>query len=304
MGAAFRRSCLPLPSGPEIGFLTPNRPGSDESQLKTGRERDIVTTKPATLLFILVAFFCIAAAHSSADTVPSASILTCDRNVLDETEPADVDRYMLRGSVCEGRYGKPVSALGGLRIVSLMEDSIDWQSLTDRAQITLRWNSNAPGTIHITALPIDSTSYQMDVDVPSQPSQFVYALDRVRRSVNPLRLGFVASMRSNPSVLTPVLLPLESDAAVSAKRHSLHLVMLAPRDIYAVYVSITLLGKDGAPSKLVSDRVPVKGAPWAENDAVDAELSNLSPGRYLVDILATPNSGLRITPMRITLDVS
>lgn len=253
--------------------------------------------KLCAVLAMSASLFGYDSAHGDAAD-SDAMVPPCQPQLLAEASPGDVDGYRLRDGVCEGRFAVQVSSPGGLRLASLTYGAVDWKRFDGAASVVLRWRSTAGGgVIHVTGTPIPPSGFEMDTQVTGKTT-FSYDLRLVRRFVKPLRMGFVATIPPATRTQDTWILPL---SVGNPTTDALHLTLIAPRDVIEVRVTVTAIGTASANTSIVTD-APVRGGPWAEDDAIEAEVPGIHAGRYAIEIAAVPDSGLPMPRQRLFVD--
>jgi hypothetical protein len=205
----------------------------------------------------------------------------CDADLIRQTNPRDVDRYMDRGGRCEGLYAEQVSLTGNLLVASLTTGSVTPDAWSGQPlRVLCRYRETAD--VHIQAFLLQPRPfYRLDVMQRGSSIAWTWNTEVIARYGKSVNVGIVAWT----SVLIDgqarrVYLPLRSPVTRSSS--SMKLIILPPVAVSEAYVTIASTRPGEKPFRR---QAPVGKGSYLRNERIEIEVPPLPhEGLYRIDV--------------------
>ena len=213
---------------------------------------------------------------------------SCDLDLINQTNPNDVDRYMDRGGRCEGLYAEQVSLTGNLLIASLTAGPVMPNAWAGQP-LTVQCRYREPADVHIQAFLLQPRPfYRLDVVQRGSAISWNWDTEVIAKYAKPLNVGLVAWTTALVDGRTQrVYLPVRSPAA--SPNDPVKLIVLPPVPVSEAYYTIagTALGE-----KPLHQQAPVGKGSYLKNQRIEIDIPRLPhEGLYRVEVTGRADIG-------------
>ena len=205
----------------------------------------------------------------------------CDADLVRQTNPRDVDRYMDRGGRCEGLYAEQVSLTGNLLVASLTTGSVTPEVWTGQPlRVLCRYRETAD--VHIQAFLLQPRPfYRLDVIQRGSSISWAWNTEVIARYGKSVNVGIVAwTSALIDGQSQRIYLPVRGTATRSSG--SMKLIMLPPVAVSEAYVTIASTRPGEKPLR---HQTPVGKGSYLRNERIEIEVPPLPhEGLYRIDV--------------------
>jgi hypothetical protein len=242
----------------------------------------------ACVLFFLL--FCL-----FASVAIQAEVNPCDPSLKLPSENSP-NSYIQRGDRCEGIYAREVA--GDILMVGSVTEMFDDFTPTSGGQLYLSWTAPGNEAVHLRVYSLKPHFYyRMDSSPPAGSRGYVWPTNiltalKIRRD----DLGVVASAETSLSACGPkheIYLPLRIGAsAAGGSKQNLQVALLSDVELSEVYVTVSMLGPDGRPARVLRRNKPLGYGDYPAEVGINVPLTEVKArGIYLVETAATLQPG-------------
>ena len=207
------------------------------------------------------------------------------------SSPSDAYGYRARGDRCEGIYIKDLSA--SLRVVSFTRE---FDTFTGQDSVLhLEWAGGSNGEVHLRANSLrPRLYYEMDSVQPAGASGYNWETSLLTAlHITRPELGVVGWTTQRIGVQDrQVYLPLDVRTSKPDKTNSYQIVVVPGVELRELYVSLSLLDKDGTRLATLRKEEPLKAGYYPPEEGVGISIPELkTPGLYLLELGAEFKAG-------------
>jgi hypothetical protein len=220
----------------------------------------------------------------AAAILPAGPSLAQSCDAYLHSSASDPYGYRARGNRCEGVYIKDLSA--SLRVVSFTRE---FDTFTGSDPILhLEWTGGYPGGVHLRANSLrPRLYYEMDSIQTAGSSSYDWetSLLMALRITRP-ELGIVGwtSQRIGGQD-RQVYLPVAVKTSKSDKKSSYQIVIVPGIELRELYVSLSLLDKNGSRVATLRKEEPLKAGYYPAEEGIGISIPELkTPGLYLLEL--------------------
>jgi hypothetical protein len=212
----------------------------------------------------------------------------CDPDLIRQSNPNDVDRYMDRGGRCEGLYAEQVSLTGNLLIASLTAGPV-MPNAWGGQPLTVQCRYSQPADVHLQAFLLQPRPfYRLDVVQRGSAISWNWDTEVIAKYAKPVNVGLVAWTSTLVDGRTQrVYLPVHSPAA--SPNDPVKLIVLPPVPVSEAYYTIAGTAPGEKPLR---QQAPVGKGSYLKNQRIEIDIPRLPhEGLYRVEVTGRADIG-------------
>lgn len=207
---------------------------------------------------------------------------------------AGADGYQMRGDRCEGLYARPLSAVGGLRIVSLARVS-STAELKPGQTLRLAWTTpNDREPIHLRGYSLRrEIYYRMDSVRPGGSATYSWPTEVLRSVGLSLRdLGIICWIQEKVGdEVRRVYLPLRVGDEMPSD-DNFQATIISDERLGEAYLTLAKVGPEGRPDLYLENETPLKRGYYPASVGIGIPIPRLPQrGFYVMELGATFGDG-------------
>ena len=217
----------------------------------------------------------------------------CDADLIQQTNPRNVDRYMDRGGRCEGLYAEQVSLTGNVLIASLTAGFVMPNAWAGQP-VTVQCRYKEAADVHIQAFLLQPRPfYRLDAVQRGSSISWNWDTEVIAKYAKPVNVGLVAWTSAFVDGQTQrVYMPVRGPAVSPGS--PIKLIVLAPVSVSEVYVTVASTVKGEKPLR---QQTPLGKGSFLKNQRIEIDLPPFPhEGTYRAEVNCRSDVGSVSTP--------